>query len=1068
MKKNYKIFSPELISKLKSDSDFEIFNIDRSLNGLISAGTFSFWRGDVLRIVPENSNFLLLREELKLWIKLFNKKAEIIVFPLPFVDPYINNRIYYEFHIEKMKLLKSKMKNERIIVIATLLSSALKFEDSGKFGSNIISIKTGVDSGRDKLIEKLFKMGYSHSNYVDRPGEMRKRGGVIDIYPSGLQNPVRIEFFGDKVESITSFDRMSRKSIEKINIIEIPVYGFFGEEMKLPDLLSGDGLLPLTEILKNPKIIFDDKFGVEKSAIKSKENFQTIYKLGDEKDIPNPNMLFPDCVSDFPHLNILEKTDEITSNPELVKLGKNLREFGTDDLEMLKNNSREHKVVVFSKRENIKDNLKSGGIWFESEDYDIPFSFRNIITSTLFITEKKFVYRNFVNEFDEIDSEKLLKTLKIDDFVVHEKHGIGIFKGLSVLNLSGDEQEFVKLEYLNSEILYVPVSEVNVLNKYFSFKGEPQKLDRIGGKSWIQKKIRAKKSIVEFAKELLDLYAVRKSIKGNSHLGDKEMESILRNTFPFVETPDQSKAINEVLKDLERSFPMERLVCGDVSFGKTEVAIRGALRVVCSGKQVAVLCPTTILAIQHYKTFKERMKDLPVNIRMLSRMVSPKEKKEILEELKDGVVDILIGTHSILSKKTEFKNLGLFVIDEEQRFGVFQKEKLKQGREKVDVLILSATPIPRTLSLSMAGLQDISTIRTPPQGRMRIKNYIGTYSGKVIVSAILKEIERGGGVYIIYNSVEKIFSFRDTIRKWLPNLGVTVIHAQMSNTQIEKNLISFINREYSVLLSTTIIENGIDISGVNTLIVIDAEKFGLTQLYQLRGRIGRGNLRAYAYFLTGSKALTEKARLRLEGIRDHSEVGSGFKLAEYDLKLRGAGSLLGGRQHGHIEALGFDYYNEMLKQSIDELKGLKEEKFPKEVKVNFNYSIDSEYISSDSERIEFYSKIIDANGFEEIESIRKHLTDKFGEPEKEAEKIFYVAKVKLIAKFLKVSNIEIFNDKFIFSFESGTNKNLIGKIFTDIDSKPEWIGEKKLIFYYPGEDFFLNKLEKVLKKRLTS
>ncbi len=1057
------LFSEELKNKFSSENNSELINIDDDLSGLVTAGICNEWSGDLLLLLPENSNLYEFRAKLSHWMNLVGSKRDIIVFPLPFGDPYINNRIYPDYHIEKFNLLRKKLKNIPVIVIATMLSASIGIERPEKIDNMIFSPRVKEKISMNDMIEKLYEMGYSHSNFVDEPGEFHKRGGILDLYPSGTEYPARIEFYGNEIESITLFNRVSRRSVRQIDLIDIPLYGLFGREMKFSEMISGKFIESLTDILDNLKLIYNSRSLVESSAEKSMENFREIFKLNDGSDIQYPDKLFREISPTIPALNISEKSDDISYGTELKKWEKNLREFNTGDLEELRDVSVRSNVFLFTKSNSLKENLRDGGIRLKSEDFIIPDSFVNLSTSSFFYTDRKFIFRDNIADIDESESEGLLKTLVPGEYIVHEKHGIGIFRGLQLLKFGNFHQEFIKTEYMNNEILYVPVSKANVLNKYFSFKGEPGKLDRIGGKSWNQKKIRARKSIIRFAKELLDLYSLRRSIKGFSHEGDSELEYHLKSTFPYIETPDQITAIADVMSDLKRDFPMERLICGDVSFGKTEVAIRASLRVVSSGRQVAVLCPTTILAMQHFRTFSNRMDGLPVKIKMLSRMVSTADRRRISEELENGDVDILIGTHSILSSKTDYRNLGLLIIDEEQRFGVFQKEKLKQGRENVDVLILSATPIPRTLSLSMAGLQDISTIRTPPKGRLKIRNYIGEFSRQIIVSAILKEMQRKGGVYIIYNSIEKIFTFKDLLNKWIPEIKIGVIHSQMNNNLIEKNLLDFINGNYSILLSTTIIENGIDIANVNTLIVIDAEKFGLTQLYQLRGRIGRGERQAYAYFLTGSKVVTEKARLRLKGIRDYSDVGSGFKLAEYDLKLRGAGSLLGSKQHGHIEALGFDYYNAMLKQSVDELKGKKTREWNGEVKVNFRYSIGSEYISDGTDRMDFYSQIINAEDLNEIESIRNDMFSRFGNGGENVSKIFYVAKVKLIASEAGTTNVSIFSDRFVFEFNNSERADFIlGKLLANDIVKFKKSGNS-ISFDYEKGDVFLDILYKSLK-----
>jgi len=458
---------------------------------------------------------------------------------------------------------------------------------------------------------------------------------------------------------------------------------------------------------------------------------------------------------------------------------------------------------------------------------------------------------------------------------------------------------------------------------------------------------------------------------------------------------------------------MDRLICGDVSFGKTEVALRAALRAVANGKQAAFLCPTTILALQHFKNFERRLAAFPLRLAMLSRLVSAAEKKRVAAGLKNGSVDLVVGTHSLLARGVEFKNLGLFIIDEEQRFGVFQKEKLKKGREDVDVLTLSATPIPRTLSMALSGLQDISLIQSPPLGRLAIKNFVGLFSRQVVVSAVLNEIERDGAVFVVFNDIGRIFHFRDQLAAWLPDVAITVIHAQMPTAEIEKNLLDFIAGKFRVLLSTTIIENGIDIPMVNTMIVMNADRLGLTQMYQLRGRIGRSTRQAYAYFLVDPQkpGVTDKARKRLEAIREFSELGSGYKLAEFDLSLRGAGALLGNRQHGHVEALGYDYFLELLQQAIREFKGEAEEERALALRVHFPYAISEEYIGNSSERIRAYRRILETREPAELEALRAELRDRYGRMPESMEKIFYVGAVKLFARLYGWEKVEIYGDR---------------------------------------------------------
>jgi transcription-repair coupling factor (superfamily II helicase) len=549
-------------------------------------------------------------------------------------------------------------------------------------------------------------------------------------------------------------------------------------------------------------------------------------------------------------------------------------------------------------------------------------------------------------------------------------------------------------------------------------------LDKIGGSTWETKKREAKKNIVTFTRELLDLYAKRKAITGHSFKKNTEIESAFIKNFSFVETRDQKAAIKDVLNDLAAQHPMDRLICGDVSFGKTEIALRAAIRVVASKKQVALLCPTTVLAHQHYTTFKNRFAPFPYTIAYISRNVPLPRRKDILQRLAAGDIDIIIGTHALLGNAVDFKDPGLFIIDEEQRFGVFQKEKLKKGREHIDVLSLSATPIPRTLSFTTAGLQDISLINTPPVGRKAVKNYIGPYSEELMMSAIRKETNRKGQTFIIYNNIEGIYSFKDKLQDLLPGISFVLIHARMAPGEIEETVFRFLNKEADVLISTTIIENGMDIPGVNTLIIIDAHMFGLTQLYQLRGRIGRGTQQAYTYFFhgdfqtasnQGAGELPQKAEKRLEAIREFSQLGSGYKVAEFDLKMRGAGSLLGNKQHGHIEALGYDYFLGLLKKTISELRG---EEIPvKDIvfTIRFSYSISDGYIPETQDRISVYKRILNAGTAGELLEIKEEIEDRYGEIEENLLKGFFAQGSKILALFFRFEEVELSLDMMIIT-----------------------------------------------------
>ncbi|TZE81375.1 transcription-repair coupling factor [Calorimonas adulescens] len=630
-------------------------------------------------------------------------------------------------------------------------------------------------------------------------------------------------------------------------------------------------------------------------------------------------------------------------------------------------------------------------------------------------------------------SRKLeLSDLKPGDYVVHENHGIGRFLGIVTMKVDGVTRDYLNLEYAGSDKLYVPVEQMDLVQKYVGEEGRAPKVNRLSGGEWQKTRDRAKKGIEEMAKELVELYAVRQTIEGYAFSKDTPWQKEFEERFPYEETPDQLRSIEEVKADMEKPRPMDRLLCGDVGYGKTEVAIRAAFKAVMDGKQVAYLCPTTILAEQQYNNFVERFKDFPVSIDMLSRFRTPEQQKETLERLRTGDVDIVIGTHRLLQKDIRFKDLGLLIIDEEQRFGVKHKELLKKIAKNVDVLTLSATPIPRTMHMSLIGLRDMSIIETPPEERYPVQTYVLEYNDEVVRDAILKEIGRGGQVYFLYNRVYDIAKMAERLRNLVPEARVCVAHGKMSERELEKVMKAFYNREYDVLVCTTIIETGLDIQNVNTIIIKDADRMGLAQLYQLRGRVGRSNRLAYAYFTYDKdKVLSEEAEKRLKAIREFTEFGSGFKLAMRDLEIRGAGNLLGPEQHGHMMAVGYDLYFKMMEEAIRKLKG---EKVGREVDttidLDVNAYIDDEYIGEEALRIEMYKKMASIESPEDVIDIQEELIDRFGDIPGPVLNLIKIAYMKSIARLLKIPSIEQKGDSIIvrISEEKGSDIEYISKV----------------------------------------
>lgn len=611
--------------------------------------------------------------------------------------------------------------------------------------------------------------------------------------------------------------------------------------------------------------------------------------------------------------------------------------------------------------------------------------------------------------------------LKPGDYVVHANHGIGVYKGIKQMAAGGTTRDYLDIVYDKGDKLYVPVDQLDLVQKYIGSEGNSPKINKLGGAEWQKAKAKARKSINEIAQDLVKLYAARATLKGHSFGKDTEWQRQFEDEFPYEETPDQLASLEEIKRDMESDKPMDRLLCGDVGYGKTEVAIRAAFKAVMDGKQVAFLVPTTILADQHYNNFIKRFSDFPIKIDMISRFRTPKQQKATLQALKEGNVDILIGTHRLVSKDIVFKDLGLLIVDEEQRFGVAQKEKIKGMKKNVDVLTLSATPIPRTLHMSLTGVRDISVIETPPEDRYPIQTYVVEQNDQLIRDAILREIGRGGQVYFVYNRVESIDSMANYIRDLVPECKVGIMHGQMTEKELETEMIAFMNKEYDVLVCTTIIETGIDISNVNTMIVHNADKMGLSQLYQLRGRVGRANRIAYAYFIyTKDKILTEVAEKRLKALKDFTELGSGFKIAMRDLEIRGAGNMMGSSQHGHMASIGYDLYCRMLEDTIKLIKGeIENEPIETSVDIKVDAFIPSSYITDEIQKIEVYKKIAAIENINDFMEIKSELEDRYSSIPDSVYNLMDIAYIKSICKGLYIEDIKETAKELRFKFVKG-------------------------------------------------
>ncbi|MBA4495817.1 transcription-repair coupling factor [Paenactinomyces guangxiensis] len=631
-----------------------------------------------------------------------------------------------------------------------------------------------------------------------------------------------------------------------------------------------------------------------------------------------------------------------------------------------------------------------------------------VVTEEEVFTQKQRRTRRTV-KLDHAEKIKDYQELKPGDYVVHVNHGIGRYIGIETLNVGGLHKDYLHVQYAGNDKLYVPVEQIDQIQKYVGSEDRTPKVYSLGGSEWSKVKNKVRTSVQDIAQDLIELYAKRQQAKGFAFSGDTPYQKEFEAMFPYEETPDQLRSIEEIKGDMERVQPMDRLLCGDVGYGKTEVAIRAAFKATMDGKQVAVLVPTTILAQQHYETFRERFADYPVQIRVLSRFRSRKEQKETIEGLKNGTVDIVIGTHRLLSKDIVYKDLGLLIIDEEQRFGVKHKEKIKQIKHNIDVLTLSATPIPRTLHMAMMGVRDLSVIETPPENRFPVQTYVLEYSAALVREAIERELARGGQVYFLYNQVHNIDQMAEQIRMLVPEARVAVAHGQMAESELEKVMLDFLDGEFDVLVSTTIIETGVDIPNVNTLIIYDADKMGLSQLYQLRGRVGRSNRIAYAYFTyQRDKVLSEAAEKRLQAIKEFTELGSGFKIAMRDLSIRGAGNLLGAEQHGHIASVGFELYSQMLKEAVSELQGKNQQEQPPEPQIELTVDayLPSEYIRDEKQKIELYKKIRAVTTLQEVTDLEEEIEDRFGDLPEPVQNLLRVARIRAYAIRYGVETIE--------------------------------------------------------------
>ncbi|MGB2590245.1 MAG: transcription-repair coupling factor [Candidatus Acidiferrum sp.] len=972
------------------------------------------------------------------------------------------------------------------LVIAPVQSALWRFQDATLYLALARTLTQHAEVPLDGFIAHLAGVGYTRTEMVELPGQFATRGGIVDVFSPEALRPIRIELLGDTVESVREFDPRTQRSVAPVNRTTIlpltewnlstlagdsqaaassaalarETVSFFG-----PSEQSGrSSLFELAESSLKPVVFLDEPQNLREAAEKHLAHATEIYERHGSASAPSASHFF---LGQEEFAAAIEKTSrahleqlsvtigsapqfELSSRPsprfhgdvvacmgdvksQLASGGKVLlTAASTGELERLADISREYEVpYVLGESENAaagftaEGALETAGLLLIrapfAEGVTFPGAHLTVfghsdlfdVTPTVERPSRKIRTSGFFTDFAE---------LKPGDFVVHVDHGIGQFEGLRQIESDGHRGEFMLLRYAEDARLYVPLERMDLVQSYRVVEGSHPALDKLGGTGWNTRKTRVRKSLEDMADQLLHLYAARKTAQGFAFSTDGNFQREFEDAFEFEETVDQNTAIADIKRDMERPTPMDRLLCGDVGYGKTEVAMRATFKCIADSKQVAVLAPTTVLAFQHFETFKQRFAAFPARIEMLSRFRSPAEQKKILADLEAGKVDVVIGTHRLLSKDVKFQDLGLFVVDEEQRFGVAHKERLKEMRQNVDALALSATPIPRTLHMSLVGLRDMSVIETPPRDRLAIQTVVASFQEDLVRRAIENELARDGQVYFIHNRVESIYSLATLVQKLVPKARVVVGHGQMGEKELETVMLKFIRDEADVMVATTIVENGLDIPRANTILINRADRLGLAELYQLRGRVGRSHQRAYAYLLVPpDTSLSEIARKRLSAMKEFSELGAGFRIAALDLELRGAGNMLGRQQHGHIEAIGFDMYCQMLERAVSKLKG--EESAPNlrtTLSLGLDVRIPENYIPSENLRLRTYKRISSITSEDEKQDVRRELADRFGVLPATVENLLEYAVLKSMCERLRISAVERQGNRIAIRFHAET------------------------------------------------
>ena len=1033
-------------------------------------------------------------------------------------------------------------KNEPRILITHSQAIIRYLPTKQLFIDNCLKIKVGMQIDIYDLKASLLKSGYQSAIRVDQPFYFSKRGGVIDVFSIQYENPIRIEFFDDEIESIRFYNQNTQRTIENINEITIlPASDILYDDQEVTKVISKINDLRDSQAEILDELYLEDFLNKVSIDQENLRNHDTSFSMYSYYNLFNQTTSISDYLDDpliilsnnqdinFAYKNYLE--ENFYYYQELINVGKSVKglnlfrdlyevtdkatiefkSFATDEKDVIFNgrtimiDSQDEKMLISQIRSYLKlstviialdderqirlisellnrhellytmlDNsgefypglnlvIDKIGFGFELVDENIVVISSNELFKTKNVKKPKyFKYKN----------AKVLKDyqeLEVGDYVVHDNYGIGQYLGIKTLEVQGVHRDYLYVAYAGDDTLYIPVEQFNLVRKYSSSEGKVPKINKLGSSQWQKAKAKARNKVDDIADKLIEIYAARMNQTGYAFPVDNEMQLEFENAFGYELTEDQVRSVKEIKEDMEKPQPMDRLLCGDVGFGKTEVALRAVFKAILGNKQVAFLCPTTILSMQHYKTMLDRFENFPVKVALLNRFTSTKQKNQILKDLKEGNIDLLVGTHRILSKDVEFKDIGLLCIDEEQRFGVKQKEKIKEYRKTIDVLTLSATPIPRTLQMSLMGIRGLSQIETPPKNRQPVQTYVIEKNDVLIKQIIERELARDGQVFYLHNRTSNIANTADKIGRMVPGAKVVVGHGKMDKNEIEDVMMRFVNKEYNVLICTTIIETGIDIPNANTIIVENADKFGLSQLYQIKGRVGRSNRGAYAYLLYNpSKVLTEEASKRLKAIKEFTELGSGYKIAMRDLAIRGAGDILGGTQSGFIDSIGFDMFMKILQDSVNQKMGKQEQEIDiKNVNVNVDGYIPHDYVSSDIEKLELYQRLDNTKTISAIDHLKTEFIDYYGKLPDEVVALIEKRKLDILASSKIIDILEEKKGNIEITFSSDYSKNVKGdqlfELVNRLFTRPRFKQiDNKIAIVLPKGDQWLNRLNELI------